>query len=280
VEPFTIPTWWLRLLAVDWGKRAYTYGVWGALSPNDRLYIYREYAQKNKRVIEWASEIGQMAQGESYRRIVLCRSAWQDRGEDETIIAEKFKKYSGLEASQAKNDRIQGKLTFEEYLRWVPKPPSTLPKSDFDSDEAARIMRQHGIAAYKEYIKSFEPEEPESNLPKLQIFKGRAPVLVETIPLCIYGKSNTVGKPSEDVQEFEGDDPYDGTRYLMMEADDLVGEMRVAGEEHSRVGAAVESLQKTGDMTAYYRNMEAIERKNKAAQSPKPVSKYHRGRFR
>jgi hypothetical protein len=276
VEPFDIPSWWIRLLAVDWGKRAYTCGLWGALSPNDRLYIYREYAQKNKRVVEWASEIGQMSQGESLRRVVLCRSAWQDRGEDEYIIADKFKRYSGLEAAPAKNDRIQGKLTLEEYIRWTQKPPSTIQRTDFNPDEAARIMRQMGIQAYQDYVKSFEPEEPETNLPKLQVLKGRAPVFVETIPLCIYGKNNNIGKPSEDVQEFEGDDPYDTGRYLVMEADDLIGEMRSLGEEHSRVGKAVETLEKSGDMTSYYRAMEAIERKNKD-KNPSPVRKYHRG---
>jgi hypothetical protein len=61
-----------------------------------------------------------------------------------------------------------------------------------------------------------------------------------------------------------------------MEADDLIGEMRSLGEEHSRVGAAVETLEKSGDMTSYYRAMEAIERKNKD-KTPMPVRKYHRG---
>ena len=45
-DPFKIPEWWLKFLAVDWGFSAMTIALWGALSPDDRLYIYREYSIK------------------------------------------------------------------------------------------------------------------------------------------------------------------------------------------------------------------------------------------
>jgi|SRR5579864_215405 len=279
IEPFDIPQWWLRILAIDWGTRAFTVALWGALSPEDRLYIYQEYAQKGRRVVEWASEIGALSQGESYRKVSLCRSAWQDRGEDELVIAEKFKKYSGIEASQAQNDRIQGKITLEEFIRWAPKPKSIIPKSEYDPEEAARIMRQQGFEVYKAYLKSFEPEEPEANLPKLQILRGRAPVLVETIPLCIYGPNNSrTNKLSEDVQEFDGDDPYDCVRYLVMDADDLLGELRSGNDRRSKIAEAVRAVETNGDQTTYYRQMERLESEQRKTSFA--VKRFHRGRIR
>lgn len=278
-EPFDIPEWWLRILAIDWGTRAYTVALWGALSPEDRLYVYREYAQKGRRVVEWASEIGALAQNESYRKVSLCRSAWQDRGEDELVIAEKFKKYSGIEASPAQNDRIQGKITLEEFIRWAPKPKSITPKSDYDPDEASRIMRQQGFDKYKAYLSSFEPEEPERNIPKLQIMRGRAPALVETIQLCIYGPNNSrTNKLSEDVQEFDGDDPYDCVRYLVMDADDLLGELRSGNDRRAKISDAVKAVQETKDQTTYYRQMERLESEQRITVHP--VKRFHRGRVR
>lgn len=277
-EPFDIPEYWIRILAVDWGFNAFTIGLWGAISPQDRLYIYREYAQKRRRVVEWASEIGALSQGESYRKVSLCRSAWQDRGEDELIIADKFKKYSGLEPSQAKNDRLAGKDALAEFIRWEIKPRSVAPVGEYNVDEASRIMRQQGYDAYKSYIESFEPEEPETNLPKLQIFRGRAPVLVETIPLCIYGPNNQrTNKPSEDVQEFDGDDPYDCCRYLVMDADELLGELKAGNDRRSKIAQAVENLKGAQDQTTYYRQMEKIEAETKKS-TPLPIRKFHRGR--
>ena len=98
IAPFLIPDYWLKFLAIDWGYAAMTVALWGALSPKDRVYIYREYAIKGAKTSTWATDIGRLSEGETYSDIVLCRSAWQNRGEQLTQ-QEEFTKYSGLTCS-------------------------------------------------------------------------------------------------------------------------------------------------------------------------------------
>ena len=63
-------------------------------------------------------------------------------------------------------------------------------------------------------MKSFDPQEPETN-PKIpDILRMRAPVLVEAIKACSYDKPKG-NKPAEDIAEFEGDDPIDGLSYIV-----------------------------------------------------------------
>lgn len=278
IEPFRIPEWWHHLLAIDWGYTAFTVGLWGAISPNGRLYLYKEYAKKNQRVSEWSSEIGELSQGIQFKSVVLCRSAWQNRGEDNLVIADKFRNYAGFTAEPAKDDRIQGKIILQELLRWTPKPASRAVKDKYDPEIANRILRTEGTRSYDLYLKSFVPEGPEDNLPKLQILKETCPGLVNAIPLCIYGKPDSRGKPSEDVKEFDGDDFYDCLRYLACEADELLGDLRMEGEKRLTLDQAITNLERTGNQTAYYREMEKLEAAGTNQFDARPVSRFHRGR--
>ena len=273
--PFQIPDWWIRFLAIDWGYSAMTVALWGALDPKDRLYVYREYAIKEAKTSTWATDIGRLSEGERYADVVLCRSAWQNRGEELTQ-QEQFTKYSGLTARMADNDRIAGKLLIQEYLRWRDKPQRKVIKEDFDHETAARVMRLQGFEAYKSYIASFEPDKPEPDLPKVQIFPDCIQ-LRKCLPLCIYDKkSNVTNKPAEDVREFDGDDPYDTFRYLLMAADKYVGALRSEGNKRDRVNQVLERFQKTGDYNFLHRNMERIERE--IPEEEVPIRRFHRAR--
>jgi PBSX family phage terminase large subunit len=57
VHPFNIPDSWPRYVGVDFGFTAPTAAVWGALDPDDRLYIYREYYQTGKLPEDTAKDI-------------------------------------------------------------------------------------------------------------------------------------------------------------------------------------------------------------------------------
>lgn len=274
VSPFKIPDFWLRFLAIDWGYSAMTVALWGALSPKDQLFIYREYAIKEAKTSTWATDIGRLSDGEQYADIVLCRSAWQNRG-DELTQQEQFTKYSNLVARQADNDRIAGKLLIQEYLRWREKPKSKIIKTDYDSQFAARVLRLQGIESYKSYLASFEPDKAETNLPKLQIFPDCIQ-LRKCIPLCIYDKkSNTTNKPAEDVREFNGDDPYDTLRYLVSSVDKYLGSLKQEGDHRERVNEILERFNRNQDYNYLHRAMEIVER-----QEPElvPVRRFHRER--
>ena len=274
ITPFEIPSWWLKFLAIDWGYSAMTIALWGALDPKDRLYIYREYSIKEAKTSTWATDIGRLSTGEQYADIVLCRSAWQNRGE-EAIKAEDFTRYSGLVARPMDNDRIAGKLRVQEYLRWREKPARKVIKDSFDHELAARIMRNQGMDAYKDYLMSFEPEAPESALPKLQIFPD-CKELRKCLPLCLYAKkSNTTNKPAEDVQEFNGDDPYDALRGLTEAVDRYVGALKSEGDHREKVNQVLERFQRTGDYNYLHRSMERIESEDPEIM---PVRRFHRAR--
>jgi hypothetical protein len=249
-----------------------TVALWGALSPKDRLYVYREYAIKEAKTSTWATDIGRLSSGENYADIVLCRSAWQNRGTDLTH-QEDFTKYSGLTARMADNDRIAGKLLIQEYLRWKEKPKSKVIKDNFDNDLATRILRLQGLEDYKSYLASFEPEKPETDLPRLQIFPD-CKELRKCLPLCIYDKkSNVTNKPAEDVREFAGDDPYDTLRYLVSSVDKYLGSLKQEGDHRERVSEILEKFARTQDYNYLHRAMEIVER-----QEPElaPVRRFHR----
>lgn len=260
VEPFVVPNWWLRFLAIDWGYASMTIALWGALSPEDRLYIYREYSIKEAKTSTWATEIGNYSVGETFKDVVLCRSAWQQRG-DERTQQEEFTRYSGLIARQADNDRISGKLILQEYLRWK-EAPSKKPSPfelTYSADRAQYILRTQGTPAYERYVGSFRGIKEDVVLPRLQIFPDCKEVR-RCIPLCIYDKkSNVSEKPAEDVREFAGDDPYDTVRYLVMAVNRYLGNLRDEGAARKKENAVIEDFEKSKNWTEYYRKMSMLE---------------------
>jgi len=267
INAIEIPKWWPRFLAIDWGYSAMTAAYWGAMSPDDRLYVYREFTCKQTKISDWATSIGRLSEGENFSDIVMCQSAWQNRGEDSSI-AEQFESYSGLRPRLADNRRVAGKLLLQEYFRWRAKPERKIVANGYDSEVANSILRQYGLEAYKEYLASFEPEAPESNLPKVQIFK-ECIELRKAIPLCVYDDKNT-----EDVAEFPGDDPYDAFRYLVEAANRYKGSSRAQHEYQFSVNKTIDRLEKTQDMTSYYINMKRLE--SKGVVGMRPVRRFHR----
>jgi hypothetical protein len=127
------------------------------------------------------------------------------------------------------------------------------------------------LKEYQAYLDSFNPIEEEVNIPKLQIFEGACPILVEAIKACSYDKPKG-NKAAEDIAEFDGDDPIDGLRYLVDAAESFFGE---ANEEFKRVEAQdrlVQQLNQNKDWTAFYRNMHKVEVDSDDAI--KPVGRY------
>jgi hypothetical protein len=272
-QPFQIPDWWLRFLAIDWGYSAMTVGLWGALSPDDRLYVYKEYSKKEAKTSTWATEIGNMCIGEKFTDVVLCKSAWQQRGEESTQ-QEQFTRYSGLVARQADNDRISGKLLLQEYLRWKEAPAKAATNSkEYNHEAALKMLRNEGTDKYNQYVNSFKEIREVGKLPRLQIFPD-CRELRKAIPLCIYEKkSNVNDKPAEDVREFNGDDPYDAMRYLAMAVDRYLGALTDKADSRRIENTLIENLRASGNWNAYYRGMERLERK---PAPERPIARFRR----
>jgi len=129
------------------------------------------------------------------------------------------------------------------------------------------------MEAYKNYVISFEPEEPEVNLPKIQIFRDLK-VLRKMIPLCIYDE-----KSKEDVAEFDGDDPYDTLRYNV-KAVDYFNFGKLVGKKEGliKLGTVVADFERTQDWTSFHRKLEVLERRKVQAVRPMRRFRHAMGR--
>lgn len=271
IPEFEIPQWWPRIVVGDWGFAAMTWIGYAAISPSKRVYIYREQYWVKTKIAEWAPHVKLYIDKESPRLIRFCKSAGQERGQEHTIqqqIEDELGQSIEL-SNNSPGSRIAGKSLIHEYLRWKPKEINPTEIGQYNDEYAMWIMRNRGMNEYKSYLASFDQKEPEANIPKLQIFSGAAPVLVEAIKACSYDKPKG-NKPAEDIAEFEGDDPIDGLRYLVDAAESFFDEANQEFKKIQQQELLVQKLSTSNDWTAFYRNMAKVE----SEESIKPVSRY------
>jgi len=267
IEPFDIPEWWPKMVIADWGFTAMTWVGFLAISPDDRAICYREYSCKKKYIAEWGADIARIAQFDgNLRAFVLDPSGWFNRGEPKQIY-QQINDATGWRFEQADNDRIGGKLLLHEYLRWMPRPVRYIPPEGYNPDTEARIFRTHGEKAAAQYHTSFEPEAPEKNLPKLLIFKT-CPELIAAIQACVPKKTNP-----EDVEEFDGDDPYDGIRYGLKRVARFFFEAKAEHDRRAKLNIILNKYQEDGNITDFYRRMEVHDAK--LAKKLVPIRRFH-----
>jgi hypothetical protein len=288
VPPFEIPEWWPRMIIGDWGFAAMTYIGFYAISPNKRLYLYKELYWLKTKIEDWAPEVREIAERENPKLIAFCKSVSQERGQEHTI-QQQIEKAIGRPIELSNNSpgsRVAGKMQIHEYLRWKPKPvipPQDMP--NYSEEYAMWLLRNKGMIDYKAYLALFDPPEEETNLPKLQIFccedsvhdghPNCCPVMTDAIKACSYDKKKRDGKPAEDVAEFDGDDPYDDLRYACDKAENYFIHAGREFEKIQRQELLTQALQNSQDWTAYYRNMRQLE-----SSKPMQVARRFNSRFR
>lgn len=262
IPRFDIPDWWPKVVAIDWGYNAMASIGFGAISPNRRLYVYRHLHYRRVKIEIWAPEVKYWIDKENIQDIIICHSANQDRGQEHTIL-QQINEALGRECELGVKDRVGGKSLLQEYIRWKPKKIPVEAMGIFDTELAAWILRNKGEKEHELYCRSFAPPEPEENLPKLQLFSDPDIALIgEAIKACVYAKSDKSGKKKEDVEEFDGDDPYDMIRMLIHKADKYFDESKEKSEQILKQQTIITQLNNTGDMTAFYRNMRRLEAEN------------------
>jgi len=134
-----------------------------------------------------------------------------------------------------------------------------------------RIRRIGGEEKLREYEKTFLVEEDEGFLPKIQMFE-ECKELINCIPLCIYDKTNP-----EDVEEFNGDDPYDNFRYGLKACQYYLDSGKLdASSEMQRI-LVLDKLKETGNMTSFYMNMQRLERTE--IRRSAPIYRRRSGRY-
>jgi hypothetical protein len=263
VEDFEPPEWWPRIIAADWGYAAHTWVGWGAVSPDARCFLYREYCHHREDVSVWGANVRRASQFELDNIVakVLDPSAWQKRG-TKTVAEQVMESTGWQDWEPADNDRIGGKMLVHEFLRWKPRPARYVPQQGYKEETFQWVLRNRGKEAAAAYYAMFEPELPEGSIPRLQILRS-CPEIRRTIPLCVYAEKN--GHQTEDVAEWNGnedhpgDDPYDGLRYLLKAVDRFVRQSKKEHTKRSRLGEIQQRLAETGDFNTYYRQMGKFE---------------------
>lgn len=267
IPRFPIPTYWPKILAIDWGWSAKTFAIWIAVSPEGRLYVYRTYSKVKTSVRTWSSDLARLSQDDGeIVRVALDPSAFKERGQ--LTIAQEFQDASGLWPEKADNDRHSGISLLHEYLRWKPKPPRYVPPEGFNLEIANRIFRNEGIERYNEYLDLFKPEPPEGNIPILQIFDD-CEELIEAIQLCQYHELD-----KEDVKEWDGDDPFDTLRYGIKASKVYLEDSVKMQALYAKQGEITKQLEESGDMHRFYMRMAKLDHERREA-TIKPVRLHH-----
>lgn len=185
VTPFKIPNSWRRFRSIDWGYRSPSVVLWHAVSPENKVYIYKELYVAEKTDEELCSLIRKMSEGEEISYTVADPSLWSvsqyERGES---IAMRFAKF-GIPIIKGDNNRIAGAsavhsllaidtyddkpslMFFENCLHCVESIPAlvydqTRPEDvDNSGDDHCYDSLRYGIMSHPIPNKTLKPKSPE-----------------------------------------------------------------------------------------------------------------------
>ena len=91
VKPFPIPDDWPRWRCLDVGMNHPTACLWVTVSPNNQLYVYREYYSRRASVIQDADAILRMSRGETFRgHTIIDPAAYQISKANMKSVAQQF----------------------------------------------------------------------------------------------------------------------------------------------------------------------------------------------
>lgn len=279
IDSFDIPSYWPRVLSIDWGYAAMMCAGDYAINPlpspffPSKIYKVREYTCKKTLISTWASKLEAMFRGINLVDRVIDPSAQQHRG-DQFTIKQQVEQSFGDSFRLADNDRISGKLLLGEYLRCIPKIVRKITRTNFNQDEANEINRRLGPLAYQEYCSAFIPEQPESFLPKFQM-TYECVETIRAILACTYAKGSK-GTNVEDVEAFDGDDPYDETRYGLKACQNYLDGGLVVAQKEVALSQLQAEVEETGNKFEYHYKMQKLEKKFNNV-FPQPV-RQHRHR--
>ncbi len=159
VKPFEVPRGWVKFRACDWGYSSMAVCLWFAVSPDNKLYVYRELTTSLVNADIFAHMILEREERENIRYGVLDSSCWHVRGNIGETIAETMIKEGcrWMPSDRSKGARIAGKMLVHKYLQG----------QDFKPD--SRVIESPDLFIFdtcKELIKELsslplDPKNPE-----------------------------------------------------------------------------------------------------------------------
>lgn len=183
-KPFDIPDHWIRSAGFDTGYNHPAFFVWLASDTDGNVYAYREYCKAKKRTEEIVSDLLKFPDTVKIQSIAAGHDCWAKQ-QGSPSVDEKFTEASShkLTIHRANIDRIHGAGQLRDYL----------------------VLRDDGT------------DKPK---PRLRIFEN-CPILFD----CLIRMTHDPDRPedvlkvdAEDGDPYTGDDPYDGTRYAIMDS--------------------------------------------------------------
>lgn len=90
IKPFNIPSDWPRWRALDYGGSAPTACVWFTLSPNEKMYAYREYYQGGGNIQIHSAAIIAASKGEVYQTSYIDPHAYDYSPASPTTVAQQY----------------------------------------------------------------------------------------------------------------------------------------------------------------------------------------------
>lgn len=124
IEPFPIPSHWKRYRCLDYGLDMFAM-LWFAISPDGRVYVYREYCEPNHTIEDASAKALEYTGDENiactWSPPDIIRSRSQESGKTKADLF----RMAGLPLAEASNDREAGWLSVKSVLRIQ---PDGLPK--------------------------------------------------------------------------------------------------------------------------------------------------------
>lgn len=115
VDPFRIPREWRRFRMLDEGYNDPFVCLWGAISPDEEIFIYREFIKSQLLSSEQAAKILQLSTGEQIDYSVGDTSFWNKGKASGKSPAEVFAEM-GVPMIQATKERVNGWKRVREWL--------------------------------------------------------------------------------------------------------------------------------------------------------------------
>src|SRR5690606_13931290 len=129
VEPFEIPRWWKRFRSLGYGLDC-TACYWWAVSPEGKLYVYRELYKPNLTLTEAAEIILSMTPKDEIISYTVASPDLWNRRQDRGISGAEIMAHAGLKGLiPADNRRVPGWRALREALK---------PYDDLNSAPACR----------------------------------------------------------------------------------------------------------------------------------------------
>ena len=119
VQPFDIPSDWVKFRACDYGYGSMTAVLWFAVSPSEQVVIYRELYCSKVTAVDLAGMVLEAERGEKIRYGVLDSSLWHNRGDTGPSLAEQMiaRGCRWRPSDRSRGSRIAGKNEVHRRLQ-------------------------------------------------------------------------------------------------------------------------------------------------------------------